>query len=178
MAKHLALLRAVNVGGRKLPMAELRALCAELGWSEVETYIQSGNIAFAAKGNAAALETELEEAILKRFKLEVPVVVRSASQWSDLAESNPFVEAAEKEPNRVQLLISKRPPAADAPERLMDRAQDGETVRLAGGGLWFHYPEGVARSKLTPSLIDKTAGSPTTGRNWRTVLTLRGMLQG
>jgi uncharacterized protein (DUF1697 family) len=176
MAKLLALLRAVNVGGRKLPMAELRALCAELGWADAETYIQSGNLVFTANGRGDAMESKLEEAIRARFGLDVPVIVRSAALWSALAESNPFTAAAEREPNRVQLLVSQRPQAPDAADRLMARAKDGETVRAAGGALWLHYPAGIAASKLTPALIDQAAGSPTTGRNWRTVVKLREML--
>ncbi|HEX9946732.1 MAG TPA: DUF1697 domain-containing protein [Allosphingosinicella sp.] len=175
MARLIALLRAVNVGGRKLPMAELRALCGEIGWEDVETYIQSGNVVFAAHGGPEALERKLEGAIKGRFGLDVPVIVRTASQWADLAASNPFPKAADDEPNRLLLLVSKRPPNADAAPRLMERAQAGETVEAAGGALWFHFPEGVGTSKLTPSLIDKACGSPTTGRNWRTVLKLQEM---
>jgi len=63
MGRMVALLRAVNVGGRKLPMAELRALCADLGWSDVATYIQSGNLVFTAPGRAEGIEAELETAI-------------------------------------------------------------------------------------------------------------------
>jgi uncharacterized protein (DUF1697 family) len=175
MARLIALLRAVNVGGRKLPMAELRALCGELGWKDVETYIQSGNLVFTAPGNAEALEKSLEEAIKDRFKLDVPVMVRTAAQWAELAAANPFPEVARDEPNRLQLLVSKRPPNADAAPKLMERARDGETVEAAGGALWFHFPAGVGTSKLVPALIDKAAGSPSTSRNWRTVLKLLEM---
>jgi len=177
MAKLLALLRAVNVGNRKVPMAELRALCAGLGWTGVETYIQSGNIVFAAEGEGAELEETLEAAVRKHFGFEVPAIVRSAGQWSRLAASNPLEDASEREPNRVQLLVSKRPLAAGAAERLMERARDGEAVLEAGGALWFHFPAGVAGSKLTPALIDKAAGSPATARNWRTVLKLQEMME-
>jgi uncharacterized protein (DUF1697 family) len=178
MARLIALLRAVNVGGRKLPMAELRLLCALLGWERAETYIQSGNIVFSAKGKPDALEARLEKAIEERFGLDVPVIVRTAEQWADHAAANPFPAAARDTPNRLQLLVSKRPPNADAAETLMARAQDGEAVKAAGGALWFHFPEGVARSKLTPRLIDKACGSPSTGRNWRTVVKLREMAEG
>ena len=177
MPRLLALLRAVNVGGRKLPMAELRTLCASLGWEDVATYIQSGNLVFTAAGKAAEIETGLEREIARQFGLDVPVIVRTASQWARLAASNPFAEAADKAPNRLQLLVSKRPPASDAATRLAARADSGEKVAAVPGGLWFHFPEGVARSKLTPSLIDKACGSPTTGRNYRTVQRLRDMLE-
>jgi uncharacterized protein (DUF1697 family) len=175
MARLIALLRAVNVGGRKLPMAELRALCGDLGWNEVETYIQSGNIVFTASGKAEALEAKLEEGIEERFGLDVPVIVRSAAQWEDIAAANPFPDAARDEPNRLQLLVSKRKPDPDAAQKLMERAQAGEVVKAAGGALWFHFPEGVGTSKLTPAAIDRAAGSPSTGRNWRTVLKLQEM---
>jgi uncharacterized protein (DUF1697 family) len=178
MGLKVGLLRAVNVGGRKLPMAELRALCGEFGWKEVRTYIQSGNLIFRAAGKGETLEADLEAAISDRFGMEVPVIVRSREIWSAYVEANPFTEAAKDEPNRLQLLVSKRTPNADAAERLMERAQDGERVKAAGGALWFHFPGGMARSKLTPALIDKVCGSPSTGRNWRTVLKLEEMTEG
>jgi uncharacterized protein (DUF1697 family) len=177
MARLIALLRAVNVGGRKLPMAELRALCGELGWADIETYIQSGNVVFRAPGKTDAQEKKLEEAIKDRFGLDVPVIVRTAAQWAAYVGANPFPKVAGDEPNRLQLLVSKRPPRTDAAEKLNERAQAGEKVEAAGGALWFHYPEGVARSKLTPALIDRACGSPSTGRNWRTVVTLKEMAE-
>jgi uncharacterized protein (DUF1697 family) len=176
MGRMVALLRAVNVGGRKLPMADLRALCAGLGWEDVASYIQSGNVVFSAKGKPAAVEAELEQAIETRFGMDVPVIARSGTQWADLAASNPFAKAARDEPNRLQLLVSKQPANPDAAEKLMARAQAGESVKAAGGALWFHFPEGVATSKLTPALIDKACGSPSTGRNYRTVIKLLEML--
>ena len=177
MGHRLALLRAVNVGGRKLPMAALRETCGRLGWTQVATYIQSGNIVFEATGSDAALEAALEQAIAREFGLDVPVVVRSRAHWAKLAAANPFARAARDAPNRLQLLVSKRPPAADAADKLAARAQAGEQVAAAGGGLWIHFPEGVARSKLTPAAIDKAIGSPATGRNYRTVIKLKEMLE-
>src|SRR4051812_37404015 len=82
MRRMVALLRAVNVGGRKLPMAELRALCAGLGWTDVATYIQSGNLVFTAPGKAEAIEEVLETAIEKAFGLDVPVIVRTQAEWA------------------------------------------------------------------------------------------------
>ena len=176
MGRHVALLRAVNVGGRKLPMAELRALVAEIGWTDAETYIQSGNLLFSADGDREALESRLEQAIAERFGMDVPAIVRSAAEWARYPESNPFAEAAEAEPNRLMLLLSKRPPADGAEEAIQARATGGERVARAGDALWIHYPAGAGTSKLTPSLIDKAVGSPGTQRNYRAVLKLQEML--
>src|SRR6185436_6084771 len=142
MGRRVALLRAVNVGGRKLPMAELRALCAGLGWADVGTYIQSGNLLFTADGADAAVEEALEKAIAERFGLDVPVVVRTAAQWAKLPAANPFPAAAKDEPNRLMLLLSKRPPAEDAAEIIQARAAHGEKVRRAGDAIWIHFPNG------------------------------------
>ena len=177
MGRRVALLRAVNVGGRKLPMAELRKLCEELGWQEVRTYIQSGNIVFEAGGSDKSAESALERAIADRFGLDVPVVVRNAAHWARLAASNPFPKTARAAPNRLQLVVSKRAPKRTAAAALDARADAGEQVAAAGGALWLHYPEGIARSKLTPSVIDKAIGSPATARNYRTVIKLGEMLE-
>jgi uncharacterized protein (DUF1697 family) len=174
MGRMVALLRAVNVGGRKVPMAELRALCAELGWADVATYIQSGNVVFTATGRPASLEVELEKAILERFGLDVPVVVRTAAEWAAYPPANPY---SKEPPNRVMLLVSKAQPAEGAEGVIQNRAVAGEQVRRAGDSLWFHYPEGAGTSKLTPALIDRAVGSPATARNFNTVVKLREMLE-
>ena len=176
MGRKVALLRTVNVGGRKLPMAALRKLCGTLGWSDVATYIQSGNVVFSAPGSAAAAEQALEDAIAKAFGLDVPVIVRTAATWSLYPAGNPFRDAARNEPNRLMLLLAKRPPAGGAEDVIQVRAAAGEQVRRDGDALWIHYPAGPGTSKLTPSLIDRAIGSPATARNYRTVMKLSEML--
>ncbi|MEA3033737.1 MAG: hypothetical protein QOH86_1753 [Sphingomonadales bacterium] len=177
MTRFVALLRAVNVGGRTLPMAALREWCeAELGWEAVKTYIQSGNIVFEAKGKAEALEAALEKAIEKQFGFQAPAMVRTASEWRTLLAANPFPNESEAEPNRVFLGVPKGAPAAGAAERIAAKAAAGERVEAAAGALWFHYPEGAGASKLTPALIDRAAGCPVTARNWRTATKLAEML--
>jgi uncharacterized protein (DUF1697 family) len=177
MARFVGLLRGINVGGHnKVPMAALRDLCAGLGWSGVETYIQSGNLVFEARGKVEALEVELERVIEERFDVSIAVIVRSGAEWEDLVRSNPFTAEAKEEPERVLLGISKTRMAREAAGAIAVRAAGGERVVQAGEALWFHYPQGLARTKLTPALIDRAAGSPVTARNWRTVLKLQEML--
>ena len=178
MGRMVALLRAVNVGGRKLPMAELRALCAELGWSDVATYIQSGNLVFSAPGKAEEIEEILEKAIEKTFGIDVPVIARSKAEWARYPGLNPFPAVAKDTPAKLHLVLSKRPPARDAAETIQARARAGEQIRQAGDALWFHYPEGAGTSKITPSLIDRATGSPGTARNFNTVLKLLEMVEG
>lgn len=150
MGRGVALLRAVNVGGRKLPMAELRDLCGEAGLEQVATYIQSGNVIFSSKRKPAAVEKQLEQAIEQRFGLKVPVIVRTAADWAAYPKSNPFPAAARDAPNRLMLLVSKEVPKAGAETAIQARAAAGEQVKRTGNVLWIHFPEGSGTSKLTP----------------------------
>ena len=172
MATFVALLRAVNVGGRKVPMADLKALCARLGYADVQTYVASGNLVFTAPGGAAKVQKELQAGIEARFKLEVPVVVRTADQWAAYL-ANPFEDGL---PKLVHLALSQKAPDPGCAAALQARAAAGEKVKHVGDALWIDFADsGVARSKLTPSAIDKAVGSPTTARNWNTVRKLAGL---
>lgn len=177
MSKFVALLRGINVSGKnRVPMAELRQLCEDLGWSDVATYIQSGNVVFAGKSTAKTHEAELEQAIERGFGLSIPVLVRAAKDWPAYVGGNPFPQAAEAEPNRLMLCLSQRPPNDNAAEKLQERANDGERVKLVGDALWIHFAAGAGTSKLSPALIDRLVGSPVTARNFRTVVKLQDML--
>ena len=173
----IALLRGINVGGRSLPMADLRALCGELGWHDPKTYIQSGNLVFAAAGKPASLEAALEQAIARRFGMEVPTVIRTAAQWRGLLDHNPFPEVARETPNWLLLMVGKTEPPSGIAPAMEETGQAGERVRSAGGILWIHYPAGVGRSKLV--WPKKFEGAPfvATTRNYRTAVRLREMAE-
>ncbi len=172
----IALLRGINVGGRNMiPMPELRSLCAELGWQHVQSYIQSGNLVFQAQSTPTKLETELEHAIERRFGLSIQIIVRAAAVWPDYVRDNPFPDASESEPNAVMLALSKLAPKADAVQKLQERAVNKERIIQVRDALWLHFAAGVAKSKLSPALLDRLVGSPVTARNWRTVLKLDEM---
>jgi len=172
----IALLRGINVAGHnKLPMRELRALCEELGWQDVRSYIQSGNLVFRSSSPRSLLEQTLEKAIEEHFGYSISVLVRSARAWSGLLKSNPFLKESEMEPNRVMLLLSKKAPERTAVRELTPYANNGERLRRIKSALWIHYPNGAGKSKLTPSVLARCMGSPVTARNWRTALKLEEM---
>lgn len=177
--RHIALLRGVNVGGKhKVPMSELRGLCEELGWVGARTLLQTGNIVFdaAVESTPARLESDLEEAIETRFGFSFPVIVRHPSDVEAAVRALPMAGDIEENPSRVLLYLSKKVANKAAEEELRARADSGERVALVAGGLWVCFPNGVARSKLTPAAIDKAMGSVTTGRNWNTVLKIRRLV--
>jgi len=176
MTRMVALLRAVNVGGRKLPMAELRAQVAKLGWGNVATYIQSGNIVFDAACSRTEAEAAIEALIREHYGYEAPAIVRTREQWAAYPDSNPFPNLARETPGYLLMLLSKQPPQADAADIIQARATAGEQARKAGDALWIHFPQGSGQSKLTPALLDKAIGSTATSRNYRTICTLKDLL--
>ena len=176
MTRMVALLRAVNVGGRKLPMAAFRAQIAVLGWRNVATYIQSGNLVFDADCCPAEAETAIESLISSHHGYAAPAIVRTRAGWAHYPDGNPFPHEAREEPGRVLMLLSKQPPKADAAAVIEARATGGERARQAGDAIWIHFPEGAGQSKLTPALLDRAIGSTATSRNYRTICTLLDML--
>lgn len=178
MPHFIALLRGINVGGHnRVPMKALREVCSGLGWKEVRTYVQSGNIVFAASSRSTTLEEQLERAVERHFDVRVPVIVRGREQWLAYIESNPYPDAAEAAPTSVLLALSRRSPQPGAVEEIRGRATLGETVQQVRDAIWIHYPAGAGRSRLAPGVLDRLVGSPVTTRNWRTVVAL-GELSG
>lgn len=170
------LLRAINVGRRQLPMAALREMATSFGWQDPKTHLASGNLVVTVQGPPAAAAMRLEAEITTRFGFHTDVIVRTAASFASYVPNNPFTAAAEKEPNRVMLLLANAAPTADCEARLLERAHADESVRVVGDSLWIHYAGSIHASKLTPSYVDKCVGAAATGRNWRTVQALAALL--
>jgi uncharacterized protein (DUF1697 family) len=178
MPTFVALMRGINVGStRSVPMADLRALCGKAGLKRPETYIHSGNLIVDAQSDADALRRLLEKATTKRFGFAVDIIVRAAAEWDRYVAANPFADDADAVAKMVHLYLSRDRMQSNAAKELQEKAQSGERLVVAGGALWIDYgANGAGRSKLTPLLIDKACGSPTTGRNWNSVLKIREMI--
>ena len=172
MGKYVALLRGVNVGGHnKVGMAALRESFADLGFTDVATYVQSGNVVFTATGRPTTLESTIERRLTTELGMDIRVAVRSAADLHRLVAGNPFVPGADPKALHVMFLID-RPSAArlrDLPE-----GSNHEEVQAGRHDLYLHLPNGMGRAKL-PSAVGRAIGVPTTVRNWRTVTTLAEM---
>lgn len=178
MPEIVILMRGINVGGnRKMPMAELRALCDDLGFANPQTYIQSGNLLIGSGETPAKTEDMLANAISRHFGFEVPLIVRAANTWKAYIDNNPFAGDDRVSEKMLHLLIAATSPPESAVAMLCERAQGGENIRRAGDAIWIDYCSGVARSKLTPAAIDKAFGATATGRNLRTVCKLQDMIE-
>jgi uncharacterized protein (DUF1697 family) len=178
MPKQIALLRAINVGGRNLiAMAELRQLFESLGFTGVKSLLQSGNLVFeSSEKSDAALERRLEAESEKRFGVAADYVVRTAREWDKIIAGNPFPKEAKADPGHLLLICLKSEPDPKNVKALQAAIRGPEYVQAVGKQLFAVYPAGIGKSKLTINLIEKTLGTRGTGRNWNTVLKLGAMV--
>ncbi|HTD00052.1 MAG TPA: DUF1697 domain-containing protein [Bradyrhizobium sp.] len=166
MAAFIALLRAVNVGGTgKLPMSDLKAMCDELGFTSVRTYIASGNVVFANRKSEAAIKSALEKRLAAYAGKPVGVLVRSAAEMAEVSAKNPFPKAA---PNRTMAVFLDEAPPKDTIASV--RGRKDEEIKLGKREIYVHYGEGMAKSKLVIP-----AAKTGTARNMNTVATLAEM---
>ena len=175
--KAVAFLRAVNVGGTsRVPMAELKALAEDIGLAEPTTLLQSGNLVFDAGGKTpGAIETLLERAIAKAFKVETDVMVRTSRQLKAAIERNPFSKEAKNDPARLHVHFLKTPAKPAAVAALAKAIKGPESLKGTGGEIFIYYPDGAGNSKLTNAVIERHLGARGTSRNWNTVTKLAEM---
>jgi uncharacterized protein (DUF1697 family) len=166
----VALLRAVNVGGRKAPMADLRAAFEELGLHDVRSVLQSGNLVFTGGDRRdAELEGRLEREVDARLGLRTDVMVRAAHELAAVIAGNPFAPMAARDPSHLVVVFLKSAPAAGAFETLQRAVKGREVVRGSGREMYVTYPDGIGESKLTAAVIESKLGVRGTSRNWNTV---------
>jgi uncharacterized protein (DUF1697 family) len=164
MTAYVALLRAVNVGGRQLRMQDLKAIAGELGLEAVRTYIASGNLLFRSRRGEAAIKRQLEAALDKHLGKPVPVMVRTAREMAAVIAANPFPEAGKR---AVAIFLDAAPPkdAIGGAKNVAD-----ERMALGKREIYVHYPSGMGRSKLRiPAAVSGTA------RNMNTVAKLAAL---
>lgn len=161
MPSFVSFLRAINVGGRNMiRMDALKALHESLGFKDVRTHLQSGNVVFRAKAADAA---KIERAIKKTFDAEITVILRTAAELRRVVEANPFPHRA-AEANRFVVVFLSGETTGN-----LDAYAGPEERQIVGRELYVYFGAGMADSKLTNALIEKRLGVRGTARNWNTV---------
>jgi uncharacterized protein (DUF1697 family) len=172
----VALLRGVNVGGKaKLAMADLRRVAEELGYDDVATYVQSGNLVFACRARTTApVARRVQKALADATGLDIEVIVRTRDELREVVAANPFLDRTDE---YKQLHVVFGAAAAKPSLQGLDAAKYApEEAAAVGRELYLYLPSGIGRSKLAADLARK-AGPTGTARNWRTVTTLLEMAE-
>jgi uncharacterized protein (DUF1697 family) len=164
---YIALLRGVNVAGHgKIKMDDLRQAFRALGYRDVTTYIQSGNVLFTSDAPVAGVD--LEDAIAAEFGMNVTVVLRTSAQLKNVVKRNPFTDV---DSSKVHVGFMPRRPSAKVGRQLDLQRFSPDDVVVAGSELYFHLPNGIGRSKL-PDYLGRQLEVPITIRNWNTLTKL------
>ena len=175
MTKQIAILRGINVGGkRKILMNDLRELFNKMGLTEVRTYIQSGNVIFNSEGkvNNAKLANSMERSILGKYDFEVPVIVRTVDELNEAISNNPFYEKSDVDLERLHLTFLKVIPEDKALANIETYDHSPDRFKIKDNNVFVYCAGKYSDSKLTNKFFEnKLKGSATT-RNWKTVLKL------
>jgi uncharacterized protein (DUF1697 family) len=173
MPVFIALIRGINVGGhKKVRMADLKASCESIGFRDVRTHLQSGNVVFrTAKSDRAKLAKEVEGCL----GVEAKVILRTSDELKKAIAANPMPDAAQRNPSAFIVVFLSDKPTAAAMQSLRDGYKGPEVMELRGAELYIEYGAGMGTSKLTNTLIEKKLGVNGTARNWNTVTRLAAM---
>ena len=171
----IVLFRGINVGGNKIVRMELlREMLGNLGFKNVASYIQSGNVVLTSDKPAAEVTKAIEDAFSKAFGFSSRPTVRSLAEWQRVIDEDPFAQVR-NEGRQMHAVFLDEQPSEAAVEGLKALASTEEMV-LADGVLYLYTPDGFGRSKVAVAL-DKVLKVPLTARNWNTVLKLAEMAE-
>jgi len=168
--KYVAFLRGINVGGKnKIKMETLREMCAALGYENVKTYINSGNVIFETrKADDNALAVRIEQAIQSEFALNIKVMVRKIAEIEDIIKNNPFPGQFENEKDLHVLFLDEKLPE-DKRILLLSNNNENEQFAVRNREIFCLLRVSVLDSLLGKDYIGKKLKVSATARNWRTV---------
>ena len=170
MAAYIAMLRGVNVSGHNtINMEVLRGLCEGLGFRNVDTYIQSGNLVFqSATENPAIFSKRIGEAILQSFGFDTPVIVRTSKEMRNVIANNPFLKEKGIDSSKLHVTFLSETAQKGSVKKLQTLATSPDRFYPAFREIYLHCPGGYGRTKLSNNAIEKSLSVRATTRNWKT----------
>ena len=168
---YIALLRGINVGGHKIvKMDRLRKAFEELGFKDVDTYVQSGNVVFKSPKIARAdLSRKIEGMLLREFSISVPVIVRTAEEIGKVLTNNPFLKERDTDVAGLHVTFLSLTPQRAAIKGLDAIAAGPDRFHCNGQEIYLHCPNGFGGTKLSINAFEKVLAVGATTRNWNTV---------
>ncbi|MAB58669.1 MAG: hypothetical protein CL524_14150 [Aequorivita sp.] len=168
MQTYIALLRGINVGNKQMKMADLKILFEELGFADVVTYIQSGNVVFASKSKNGLTE-KISKGIQKSFGFEVPVLVKTVSEIEGILAACPFSEEKKK---ASYFILLNEPPVKNMVEKVSQETYPDEEFNITDNCVYLFASKGYGVAKCNNNFFEKKLGVAATTRNYRTLAKL------
>jgi uncharacterized protein (DUF1697 family) len=178
MKTFISILRGINVSGqKKIRMADLTALYQEQNLRNVITYIQSGNVIFTTGENATpqTLSKKIELAIKKKYRFDVPVIIRTAQEIKKTIFANPFLKRSDVDKERLYVTFLEEHPEDHAVENIRSVDYTPEEFVIKNREIFLYCPNGYGNAKLSNNFFENKLKITATTRNWRTVNTLLAM---
>lgn len=178
MPHYLSLLRGINVSGKNgIKMDALRKCYESMGFAEVNTYVQSGNVLFSTiKTDPALLAASLSLQIKKVFGFDVPVLVVSGEKLSQIIKNNPFTHNSDKAPSFLHVTLLASTPAVKDIKSIDEKKGAGEECAITDSAVYLYCPNGYGRTKLNNNFLESKLKTHATTRNWKTLCELQKML--
>lgn len=170
MTTYISILRGINVSGHRLiKMDVLRHLYADLGFTNVQTYIQSGNVVFQNKETRLQdLEKKIAKKIFEQFGFEVPVLVKEIDELKKIIKNNPFIGDKTKDTSYLHLTFISAQPEKTNFDKIKEVQYQPEEFELLDKTIYLYCPNGYGNSKLTNSFFESKLKVVATTRNWKT----------
>jgi uncharacterized protein (DUF1697 family) len=176
----ISLLRGINMAGHNsIKMSDLSNLYKDLGFTYVETYIQSGNVIFCYGENeqVPTISNRIEKAILERFDLNIPVMIRTVQEMKDLSSSNYFLSEEDFDPAKMAVIFLHEKCKESQIKKVADVNYPPDRFFISGSEIFIYCPDGFGRTKIYTNFFEKKMGVIGTGRNWKTITTLLDIAQ-
>lgn len=172
MDTFISILRGINVSGqKKIVMADLKTLYENLGFIDVVTYIQSGNVIFKTDKNTGDTElaSKIEQAIFTNYNFHVPVITRTAKEMADIISANPFLTNKEIDPEKLHVTFLSDSPKQANHESIKDPEYLPDRFIIIGKEVFLYCPDNYGETKLSNRFFESKLKVSATTRNWKTV---------
>ena len=173
MTVYVSMLRAVNVGGSsRVKMSALQEIYESLGFVDVRTLLQSGNVLFrSGLKDRVQLAKRIRQEIERRLDLQIEVLVRTLAEIESIMERGPVL-SPRADMNKLLVMFLADVPGAQEQARLVAWHKGSEMMEIRGPEIYLYYPEGIGRSKLSGAVIENRLNTYGTARNWNTLTKL------
>lgn len=175
MKTYISFLRGINMTGHNsIKMTDLTVLFKNLGFYDAETYIQSGNVIFSCVDGLPVpdISSKIEKAILERFNLNVPVLIRTVEEMKKILTANPFLSQKNFDPSKMAVMPLSEKPSKAQIQKVINIDYPPDKFKIIGSEIFIYCPNGFGKAKLYTNFFEKKMGVTGTARNWKTITTL------
>ncbi len=170
MTRYISVLRGINVGGkRKILMVDLKMLYEKLGFSNITTYIQSGNVFFDSDQEENEISRKIEKAIIDHYGFTVPVIIRTLAEMETIFADNPFLKLQDTNIENLHLTFLSEAPSSELLDKIKKVDIGLDKIKIIHNNAYIYIYGKFLESKISNALFEKNLKVSATNRNWRTV---------